>query len=768
VNIIKSVKLNLSLLVGLLLLLSTPVQSQFIKTLREGSFDEGYSVLEASDGGLVVIGETYSYPTYKENFLLAKFNATGNLIWARTLGGTGWDRGHSVIEASDGGLVVAGFTNSFGAGGYDFLIAKFNASGNLVWTRILGGPAEDEGHSVIEASDGGLLVTGYTYSFGAGGSDLLLAKFNASGTLLWARTLGGTLYDYGYSVIEASDRGLIVVGVTSSFGSGGDLLLAKFDVSGTLLWARALGGSSYDYGYSVIETSDGELVVGGVTNSFGAGWVDFLVAKFDASGNHLWTRTLGGTNEEDGEPVVTEASDGGLVMVGTTYGFGAGYYDLLLSKFDGSGNHLWTRTLGGGASDYGNFVIEISDGGLVVTGFTQSFGYGQDLLLARLDASGNTCLGEFVTPTVTGPTPTVQSISPTVTTPTPTITSPSPTVTSPVPYITVVCEVPPQILSINDVGNDQGKQVRVKWHRCYFDTVGFPVTITEYSIWRRVDQYKGNIPGEDFVIKEAESLDQMLENIINSRYGDRYLITETGDLWDFIATVPAMQFTEYSYVAPTLADSTYEDGMYWSVFFVSAHTQNPTVHYDSDPDSGYSLDNIPPLPIRDLVVDPNSWFTLQWIVPGEYLGERPISTYDIRYNTVPVDADTQAWWNSATACAGEGFFNYSVGKTDSLKVAKDCGCHPVVYFAIKGLDSRPNASEISNIIQFKCGDANGDVVVNVNDVVYLINYLFVPGSPPPDPMAVGDVNCDGKVDVTDVVYLINSLFVAGSPPPCGP
>jgi hypothetical protein len=228
-----------------------------------------------------------------------------------------------------------------------------------------------------------------------------------------------------------------------------------------------------------------------------------------------------------------------------------------------------------------------------------------------------------------------------------------------------------------------------------------------------------------------------------------------------------MQSPEYSYVAPTLADSTQAHGTYWSVFFVSAHTENPTVHYDSDPDSGYSLDNIPPLPIRDMVVNPNSWFTLTWTVPGEYEGEHPISTYDIRYNTIPVGADTQAWWNSAVACSGTKFFNYAVGDTDSIQVAKESWNHPVVYFAIKGLDSRPNASGISNIVRFECGDVNGDGLINVSDVMYLINRLFISG-PPPAPLAVGDVDCNGVINVSDVVYLINFLFlIPPGPPPCG-
>ena len=206
--------------------------------------------------------------------------------------------------------------------------------------------------------------------------------------------------------------------------------------------------------------------------------------------------------------------------------------------------------------------------------------------------------------------------------------------------------------------------------------------------------------------------------------------------------------------------------MYWSVFFVSAMTADPLQYYDSNPDSGYSLDNIPPLPIRDLEIDPNSWFTLKWTVPGEYVGEQQISAYEIRYSTVPVGPDTQAWWDNALTCGGDEFFNLVVGDRDSLQVIMDCSCHPEVYIAVKGLDERPNASGISNIARFLCGDAKSNGIVDVGELVYLVNYLYR-GGLAPEPVAAGDVTCNQVVDVGDVVYLVNYLYRNGDPP-CSP
>ncbi|MGB2806020.1 MAG: kelch repeat-containing protein, partial [Candidatus Zixiibacteriota bacterium] len=328
----------------------------------------------------------------------------------------------------------------------------------------------------------------------------------------------------------------------------------------------------------------------------------------------------------------------------------------------------------------------------------------------------------------------------------------------------------PRIVSVVDVPNDQGKQARVVWDHSPSDELGSPLTIAEYSIWRRRetrdwDVWNGGSPEG----KRAASIDELPNQLDAAQPGDHFLVTGTeassGSVWVFLATVPAMQFEQYAYDAPTECDSTGEGGMCWSVFFVAAHEEDLLIHYDSGPDSGYSLDNISPLPIQDLQIHAESWFTLQWTVPGEYPGEQPVSSYDIRYGTVPVGPDTQAWWDNAQVCSGESFFNLTVGEKDSFGVSEETGCHPELYFAVKALDGRPNASGISNVVHFLCGDVNEDSIVNVGDVVYEVSYLYKNG-PAPTPGASGDVTCDGIVNVGDVVYLVSYLYKNGRPP-CG-
>jgi hypothetical protein len=148
------------------------------------------------------------------------------------------------------------------------------------WSKTFGGTSDDYGLSVQETSDGGYVITGYTQSYGAGAHDVWLIKTDSAGTRLWDKTFGGTNYDYGYSVQETSDGGYVIAGYTNSYGSGTlDVWLIKADSAGTKLWDKTFGGTSDDYGYSVQETSDGGYVIAGRTCSYGAGGADVWLIK---------------------------------------------------------------------------------------------------------------------------------------------------------------------------------------------------------------------------------------------------------------------------------------------------------------------------------------------------------------------------------------------------------------------------------------------------------------------------------------------------------
>jgi len=208
------------------------------------------------------------------------------------------------------------------------------------WQRTYDGPGYDGGWSVQQTTDGGYIITGYTYSFGPGTpsySNVYLVKTNASGDTLWTRTYGGARNDRGNSVQQTSDGGYIVAGFTWSFGVGADdVYFVKTDAQGDTLWTRAYGGPSNDEGYAVQQTADGGYIIAGNTNSFGVGTPDsdnVYVIKTDPSGDTLWTRTYGGPGYDEGWSV-QQTTDGGYIIAGRTQSFGAGYHDVYLIRTD--------------------------------------------------------------------------------------------------------------------------------------------------------------------------------------------------------------------------------------------------------------------------------------------------------------------------------------------------------------------------------------------------------------------------------------------------
>ena len=298
-----------------------------------GSFwDMGESVQETSDGGYIVAGYKWSSTAGQPDVWLIKTDASGTEEWNQTFGGSSDDRGYSVQQTSEGGYIVAGYTLSSGAGQSDVWLIKTDGSGTQEWTKTFGGSDSDEGYSVQQTYDGGYIVAGYTDSFGAGAGDIWLIKTDSSGIEEWNRTFGGSSDDRGCSVRQTADGGYIVVGKTESSGAGySDVWLIKTDSSGIEEWNRTYGGIDWDFALSVVQTSDGGYIMVGDTYSSGAGAGDIWLIKTDTSGSEEWNQTFGGSSAEEGHSVA-QTSDGGYIVAGYTESFGAGAGDIWLIK----------------------------------------------------------------------------------------------------------------------------------------------------------------------------------------------------------------------------------------------------------------------------------------------------------------------------------------------------------------------------------------------------------------------------------------------------
>lgn len=276
-------------------------------------FDCGYCVQQTSEGGYIIAGVYHGWGLW-----LIKTYSNGNQQWNKIFNSSNFDTAFYVQQTGDGGYVIAG-GYTYTPGPPDMWIIKTDSFGNQQWERKVGGGNAEYGHCIRQTTDGGYIVVGYTDSYGAGLEDTRLVKLDSGGNISWIQDYGGTLDDRGNSVRQTNDGGYIIAGYTKSFGAGGsDVYLIKTDGSGNLLWSQTFGGGNDDEGNSVRQTSDGGYLICGTTQSFGSGNTDIYLIKTDSNGVKLWDKILGGTGFDFGQ-CADETTDGGYIITGTKF-----------------------------------------------------------------------------------------------------------------------------------------------------------------------------------------------------------------------------------------------------------------------------------------------------------------------------------------------------------------------------------------------------------------------------------------------------------------
>lgn len=311
------------------------------------SSEFGYGITLDSSQNVYLAGVTDQ--GVNNDALLIKYNSSGVIQWQRVLGGAGaGDTGYSVVTDTSGNVYFAGFTGGSGSGSTDILIAKYNSSGTLQWQRVLGGTADDQGNGIAIDSSSNVYVTGYANI--SSNYEIILCKYNSSGAIQWQRSLSGSGIEYGNSVYIDSSDNVYITGQTSTSTAGSyDVLIAKYNSSGTLQWQRRLGGAGVDIGYGIAIDSSNNLYVCGDTTSSGAGSADFLIAKYDSSGVIQWQRTLGGASGDRGYSIAVGGSS--IYVAGITASSGAGSNDALIAKLPQDGTPTGT---------YGSFTYQAS------------------------------------------------------------------------------------------------------------------------------------------------------------------------------------------------------------------------------------------------------------------------------------------------------------------------------------------------------------------------------------------------------------------------
>ena len=303
-----------------------------------------------------------------------------NTLWTKTLGGSLREQGYDIQQTSDGGFIVAGHTFSFGAGNGDAWLIRLNSNGDTLWAHTYGtgGGSYESANSVYQTSDGGFIFAGSIYP--GSPNNAYLVKTDANGVAEWTQTIGGFDTDNAHSVLQTNDGGYIICGDTRSFhnGFGSSVWLIRTNSIGDTLWTKVYGGSSYQGGKSIKQTDDGGFIVTGSYNNGGPTSTEVWLLKTDAIGDTLWTKTFGGDGTQEGYDVL-QTDDGGYLIAGSQ-----SWAEMWLIRTNSAGDTLWTKTYPGSLAP-GNCLSHASDGGFIITGSD----FNGDLLVIRTDENGD-------------------------------------------------------------------------------------------------------------------------------------------------------------------------------------------------------------------------------------------------------------------------------------------------------------------------------------------------------------------------------------------
>jgi PKD repeat protein len=371
---------------------TAPPGVEWMRTFGGNGYEYAYWVMQTSDGGYIVTGNTESYGTGESDLWVVKTDQNGTEQWNKTYGGTDYDSGYSIRQTSDGGYIVAGDTGSYSTGISDFWLIKINPDGDEQWNRTFGGTDIEGANFVHQTLDDGYILGGYKVN-DTGVSMYWLVKTDSGGTEEWNRTIGNDRGDWVEDMDQTSDGGYILAGTTYDHSvERRSLWLTKTDSGGNEQWNRTLGGIERILVKAVKESSDGSFIIAGETGSYyGDNPVGIMLVKANANGYEEWNRTFTGIDYYTPYSV-SQTSDGGYIVAGIkkTREDNAYYGDVSdawLVKTDPDGNIQWYNGLGGTGRDRVEFIRQTSDGGYVFVGSTSSYNRGNiQLWLVKLES----------------------------------------------------------------------------------------------------------------------------------------------------------------------------------------------------------------------------------------------------------------------------------------------------------------------------------------------------------------------------------------------
>ena len=334
-----------------------------------------------------------------------------NILWQRTIGGSGDEYFYDLKQTDDGGYILGGASRSdisgekteASNGNLDMWVLKIDPNGEILWQNSIGGSAPDDLHTIELTSDGGYILSGESSSDISGDKtensrgfdDFWIVKLDISGIVEWDKTIGGSDLDW-FPQIRVTNDGYYVCGASSSNISGDkienaigqdDYWLLKLDTFGNIVWQNTIGGVNTDFFQSLAATNDGGCIIGGFSDSDisgdktenSKGGHDYWIVKVDDAGNLEWDKTIGGA---DGDFLysIIQTSDNGFLLTGRSASNisgdktenSQGLDDFWIVKLDNLGNIQWQNTIGGNNSDKAYSTAQTIDGGYIIGGYSRS------------------------------------------------------------------------------------------------------------------------------------------------------------------------------------------------------------------------------------------------------------------------------------------------------------------------------------------------------------------------------------------------------------
>jgi len=333
------------------------------------------TVVKTNDGGFLIAGtrEFSSEYDYYSNIYLVKTDSVGSTIWEKLIGGANDVDCASILQLPGKEYMLVGSSDESHPGSRvaDFLLMKIDSIGNKIWSKTIGGTKDDYCSSVVPTNDGGYVLLGSTNSFGAGASDMYLVKTDSLGNLLWSKTFGGSGADEGKTITTSAEAGYILAGNTNSYGAGGlDMYVIRTDSVGNTLWDKTIGGTNTDNISSLLSINGG-YIIGGSTNSDSK--TDMYLIKIDTIGNILWTNNFGGNGYENCN-TVNFTNGSGYLLGGYTNSFNSKSNDMYIVNADSSGNIKWDQLIGTMDDEECYVILPLNDGQFVLGGMMGNAG----------------------------------------------------------------------------------------------------------------------------------------------------------------------------------------------------------------------------------------------------------------------------------------------------------------------------------------------------------------------------------------------------------